>query len=160
MSLSVINRGRLILALAVVVLTLAATATGQVTDRDRFQLFDYCRPMSLVVEQLPPDAAGIGLTEQSIQNLVESRLRSARLYDTNRPLTYLYVNVNVVGRAIGIELEFVRSARVLETDIIGLATTWDSGTVGLHGRDARFILTVVSGLMDKFLVEYLRVNAC
>lgn len=56
---------------------LAPAAVGQV--RERFELFNACRPMRLVVEGLPDRAAAIGLTEQSLQAAAESRLRGARL---------------------------------------------------------------------------------
>ena len=39
-----------------------------------------------------------------------------------------------------------------------MASTWHSGAVGTHGDDASYILSAVSRYMDRFLVEYLRVN--
>ena len=39
------------------------------------------------------------------------------------------------------------------------AGTWDSSvTIGTHGRDANYILQSLSELLDRFVLEYLRVN--
>ena len=38
------------------------------------------------------------------------------------------------------------------------AETWSSGSTGTHGRNSSFILGAVSKHLDKFLVEFLRVN--
>ena len=59
---------------------------------DCFNLFNWCEPIDLVVENLPEDAAEIGLTEERIQTLAESRLRAARLYDEDGE-THLYVGL-------------------------------------------------------------------
>ena len=63
--------------------------------------------MRLVVETLPPAAAEIGLTVESIQAAVESRLRSARLYDPEAN-THLYMNVNTSGNAFNVNLEYLK----------------------------------------------------
>ena len=82
-----------------------ATAPGQdVTDLDRFQLFNNCEAMRLVVENLPAGAADIGLTEKRLQFAAESRLRGARLYTSDDSQPYLHVNANVVGTAFHISL--------------------------------------------------------
>ena len=36
--------------------------------------------------------------------------------------------------------------------------TWNSGVTGTHGRDADYILQGLSELLDRFVLEYLRVN--
>ena len=38
------------------------------------------------------------------------------------------------------------------------AQTWRTGEIGTHGRDAGYILQGISEHLDKFIVEYLRVN--
>ena len=78
----------------------------------------------------------IGLTEESIQAAVESRLRSARLYDADAS-PYLYVNVNVVGRAFSARLEYNKTVYDQISTERGLATTWKIGSAGTHGRTAR-----------------------
>lgn len=69
---------------ALALLLLAGRAAGETAIErvERFELFGDCKPMALVVERLPPDAARIGLTVDSLQAAVESRLRAARLHDS------------------------------------------------------------------------------
>ena len=52
-------------------------ATGQDADsvRKRFELFNNCQPMRLVIEYLNDDAKDIGLTRERLTLAVESRLR-------------------------------------------------------------------------------------
>ena len=124
---------------------------------ERFQLFNHCRPMDLIVEGLDSDADEIGLTEESLTAAVESRLRAARLYDED-VAPFLYLNVQVGRRAFGIWLEYKRWMCHSDSDLCGYAITWDTGSMGTHGGDAAFIRSSVSEHMDTFLLEYLRVN--
>ena len=131
------------------------------TLRDRFSLYNECRPMDLGVETLHPDAAEIGLTEASIQAAVESRLRSARLYDSaddDDTNPRFYVNVFVSGSAFFIGLNYQKYVHDPASGVTSRTTTWDTGGGGTHGGNAAFILSSISGYMDEFLVEYLRVN--
>ena len=133
-------------------------ATVHHSDEDRFELFNYCEPMNLVVGSLSPDAAEIGLTGGSIQAAVESRLRSARLHDSESSVFTLYVRVTVVGRAFSSNLLFFKPVTDPWSDTTGLATTWETGSTGTHGGDADYILSGLSQQMDRFLLEFLRVN--
>ena len=94
-----------------ILLTASTVQAQAVSDWDRFELFNACRPMMLVVEELPSDAQAVGLTEERIQLATESRLRAARLYTesiekANR--AYLYIRINAVGRAVDISVWYVR----------------------------------------------------
>ncbi len=113
--------------------------------------------MDLIVEGLSSEAAGIGLAEQSIQNVIESRLRSARLYDPDAD-TILSANIAVLRQAFSISLQYYRPVRVLESGPLGVAVTWDKSGVGTHGSDAHYILSGIRRYMDQFLTEYLRAN--
>lgn len=154
-------------------------------SRDRFQLFNACRPMQLQVEGLGDDAAEIGLTGEALQAAAESRLRAARLYlpspaladfdleidlekwvaeyqkwATENPLydaPVLYVNVNVFGPAFSVSVRYLR----LVSNAFGhagVATTWDAASTGTHGRGAGYIVSALSRHLDSFLAAYLRVN--
>ena len=128
------------------------------TQTNCFELYNACRPMNLVVESLDEDAAEIGLTEERIRTAVESRLRSARLHSDDPRWTYLYVNVNVGRRAFSSSARYKKWLRDVEFDLSGVAGTWDTGVTGTHGGDAGYILQSVSENVDRFIVEYLRVN--
>ena len=41
---------------------------------------------------------------------------------------------------------------------VSQSTTWRIGTYGTHGGDAGYILQALSEKLDKFILEYLRVN--
>ncbi|MCY4127617.1 MAG: hypothetical protein OXG15_00085 [Gammaproteobacteria bacterium] len=115
--------------------------------------------MALVVENLNHHALKIGLADKSIQNAVESRMRSARLYSNKPPSkTYLYVNINVVGGAFNAKLSFRKPVNDPFTGELGTATTWTRAVTGTHGNSSGFILSSLSELIDEFLVDFLRVN--
>ena len=123
----------------------------------RFRLFNECKPMSLVVEKLNDYASTIGLTTDKLQVAVESRLRSARLYDTAE-VPFLYVNVHVVDQAFSISVDYEKLVFDSVSGESNKAKTWTTGSTGMHGRNAGYILSSVSRHLDQFLVEYLRVN--
>ena len=43
-------------------------------------------------------------------------------------------------------------------ELDGFASTWDIGSFGTHGGNAGYILQSVSEHLDRFVLEYLRVN--
>ena len=151
---------KLLLTLALALAVWPGHATAQdVSDRDRFRLFNECGPMDLIVEDYKDNAswADIGLTVDRIQTMAESRLRAARLYDA-LALPYLYVNVNVVGRGYSLTVDY---RKVVYDPVSGEtynAMTWDIGSAGTHGGDAGSILQGLSEHLDRFILEYLRVN--
>ena len=130
------------------------------TSLERFRLFNACRPMALVIESMSEGAAAIGLTKELLQAAAESRLRAARLYtedlSSRSDYSYLYVNVNVVGPASSISVEYKKEV----VDMFGksgIATTWDTGSAGT-ARNSGVILSYFSQHLDQFLAAYLRVN--
>ena len=144
-----------------VTLLLWLTATpvlGQdVTPYDRFRLWNDCQAMGVLVEDLGRDATEIGLTKSAIETAVRSRLRAARLYDDSLGLPYLYVNINVVGPAFSIKVDYNQA--MVSAGGLGFAPTWETGSTGTHGKNGSYILSNVSMEMDRFIDEYLRVNA-
>jgi len=136
----------------------AAAETEEVTDLDRFQLWNDCAPMDLIVERLPDDATEIGLKKEAIETTVRSRLRAARLFDAGKS-QFLYVNVIVTtGRAFSISFQYSKMIYDPASKSAGLAITWDSSGTGTHGSDSGYILSGVAEYIDEFIDEYLRVN--
>ena len=152
---------RLILPIVALALVLAAPsgAVEKVSQADRFELWNDCLPMHLVVEGLRKDAADIGLTEEAITVAVRSRLRAARLYRADAGVPFLSVTVNVVGSAFAVLVDYHKWLKDGASSISRGATTWQRGSTGTHGRNASYILSSVSRKIDKFIDEYLRVNA-
>lgn len=157
-----------VLALALT-LTVAANSSGASASEgntfDRFQLWHYCDPTDLVVEDLHKDAADIGLTKEAITIAVRSRLRAARLYDADAVFSSgvvfsnLYVSVGVAGQAYTINVTYQKWLKDPVSDEEGFAATWNSGSVGTHGENSSHILSRISQHTDRFIDEYLRVNA-
>ena len=163
---------------AVVIALLAAKATAQegtsnllnAGERyERFQLYNHCRPLFLVIEPPDNDAADIGLTGRGILNAVESRLRGARLHTDSMKRSngaYLYINITVMkvasstkGAAFSILIGYFKSLADPASGELGLATAWFSTSTGMTNRSgAGFILQGLAGHLDKFLAAYLRVN--
>lgn len=137
--------------------TAAAWAETAVSGLDRFRLFNNCRSLDLVIEDLNKDAPRIGLKKKEITIAVRSRLRAARLYSKGQ-LAYLYVNVTVTNLAFGIKVEYKKWLGDAVSGERGGATTWDAGSIGTHGQDSGYILSSVSRHTDEFIDEYLRVN--
>ena len=125
----------------------------------RFELFTGCETMDLVVDS-SEDARSIGLSVERVTNSVESRLRSAKLFSSSskNQRQSLYVNINVVGIAVNISVEFHKRVFDPRSGLSNYGTTWERGSTGTHGQDASFIISGLSELIDAFIVEYLRVN--
>ena len=125
-------------------------------SKERFELFNNCRAMAVVVGF--PDDAPLGLTEDRISTMAESRLRAARLYDVDAG-TWLFVNVNIVSLSYSQSMEYFKPVRDVPSGEAGFAVTWrDRGSTGTHGGNADFILEALSEYIDTFIREYRRVN--
>ena len=125
---------------------------------DRFELCNTCRPMRLLVEDLDKSAKAIGLTRDRLQVTVESRLRAARLYTEDYAGHGLSVRVGVVRRSFGLTAEYFKRLSDPVTGETSIASTWQEVSFGAHGDNPGFIVQNLSEIVDKFLVEYLRVN--
>ena len=85
------------------------------------------------------------------------------MYDAEA-LPYLYVRVGVLvsenrrGGAFNVEVVFKKYLRDGVSEQNGFAVTWDTGSHGTHGGNAGYILQSVSEHLDRFVLEYLRVN--
>ena len=143
-------------------------------DMKKFELFNSCLPMTLIVEKPTLDTEEFGISEEAIRNVLESRLRASRLYLTSADsqeyfdsgytlyshLGYaasLFAGVSVVGASFAISLSFYKPVTDLVSKVTTKATTWESGNFGL-ANNAGFILNNLSMMTDEFLVEYLRTN--
>ena len=72
---------KILTALAALLILPAALADDEVGSHDIFQLCTSAEKIRLVVLDTPSDAIEIGLTKERIENVAESRLRAARIYD-------------------------------------------------------------------------------
>ena len=148
--------------LAAFLLSASSASSEEVTDQDRFDLWNHCAPVELVVDTLSEDAIDIGLTQSAITVSVRSRLRAARLYaseDYEALWSILYIDTNVVSNAFNASVQYMKLVDDIASDLGSWASTWGKAFLGTHGRDPDYILSSVSLLIDLFIDEYLRVNA-
>ena len=131
-------------------LLFASTAIAEeVTSIDRFQLWNKCRPVNLVVEH--------SLSEERITIAVRSKLRAARLYDADAQ-TWLHIREYGASLTTGVTAQYTKEL----TDTISGESAWmitwsrirEGVLVGVG-----FALESASQLTDEFIDEYLRVNA-
>ncbi len=147
-------------SLLFVLLAIPVAAQDSVTDRLRFKLWTDCAPLLLVVEDLPPDAVDIGLTRQSIETLVGSRLRAAQIYSTEGGTPYLHVNLSVRGGNHSIVFKVGKNVTDSNYSLLsGYATTWSRENGGTYGENIELLQQSISEFTDEFVEEYLRVNA-
>ena len=138
---------------------------------DRFQLWNFCWPMplSVFVNDAAPDPEE-GKTR--VETVVRSRLRAARIYLDWSEITskdwsgQLWASVDAIGedlRAYTVVVEFRRPLQHKGNPAIsGSATTWSASSFGYLGSSYDFwddMIQTVSEKTDKFIDEYLRVNA-
>ena len=142
-------------------MALTITPVQETTDRNLFQLFNNCEPMSLAVEVNgdDEDVKKVGLTKERVQFAMESRLRGARLFRSEVFLPVLEVNVSVLGGAFGLSMRYSKTLFDSVSGKNSFAPTWNNLRLGTHGQlGSEYIVSGLSELLDEFLTEYLRVN--
>ena len=152
----------LMLVAGVVVALLTATTpidAEDVSSRDRFKLWNACKPVNLYVDIVPDDVAVTGLTLEAIATTVRSRLRAARLYDDRSAFPALSMRFRSAPGVVvsGLEGVFLKIVSDPISGEIGSAITWSISQLG-RGGDATLILALFSQLTDRFIDDYLRVN--
>ena len=132
-----------------------AESEDQDTYWERFQLFHRCLPMELEVS-VSPEAKKIGVTEETLRIIAESRLRSARLY-TTEGAGVLGVFLENVGACFNARVTFSKLVRDYVLEEPNLAITWAYGAI-VQSRNKDLALNQLTQQVDLFLLEYLRVN--
>ena len=131
--------------------------TSATPNPDRFRLFNECRRISAIVG-VNDDAVELGLTEEAVQNAVELKLRSARLYDESDLGDYLAVRVDVYSQAFTVSSNFRRWVSESISGESGYATTFTKYYIGTSGSNIDYILQSAVQSVDDFILEYLRLN--
>ena len=124
-----------------------------------FQLFNWCQPMGVTVEDLTAEATRLGLSKSQLQIAAESRLRAARIYGGNEETdSFLYVRAGVTRRAFTLDLEYRKLMMDVASKQLAPAPSWTAQHYGTHGGDTRTIMALLAERLDEFLANYLRVN--
>ena len=130
----------------------------------KLELFQLCTleaRMDLLLNPLPDHVARTGLTGNAVREVVESRLRRARVFNPNAGplLQALFVLGEPEDGHIpfySIELAFLRDLVAQRLGLSALAETWSTGGAGQG--DVSAFLDHLGALVDTFVAEYLRVQ--
>ena len=144
--------------LAVLVLVSAGHAGGQEVTEERFRLFTECAPLRLnvAVATGDPESDGIGLTEDRVRRMAESRLRAARLYDAEGDtVVRLYAVYGAFPETVG--LDFWKRLFDPISGESAFLQVYGPERYG-SGEDAEFFMQSLSEMLDSFIGDYLRVN--
>ena len=152
-----IDRLSLALLLAVLLLASALPAEGQV---ELFEFFTECAPVSLGVLVQDDGDEPIGLTEDRVRTMAESRLRAARLHTPEivGNAASLYMSVIVLRNAYAYNVHIAKrrsdpfAGVTIPTILMGFPG------IGTHGGDAGFIMQNLTERVDGLISDYLRVN--
>lgn len=148
---------------------LLAVTLGQAIEAKPEQLLLYtgCRKVGVVVASGGQRVAGMP-GEEAQEAMLESRLRTARLYAADA--TDLYLGVSIEGNPISsfdgayrfdLAVDFRRLVQnPSRPDDIGWATVWSRGGTGdWYRADPKpMFREAVEGILDEFIRDYLRVN--
>ena len=133
-------------------------------ELERFQLFNNCAPMHLiVVEDLPESEWEVPANEKHLHELALGRLQIARLYGGPDSDSLLEIRVGVLlipnqGRVFNIGLRYYKEMSDPATGITMPAPAWIDGGLGAQNTDDDFVIAKLSKHLDDFLTEYVRVN--
>ena len=162
-------RLHLAFAVAVLLATPVWAQDEQSTKTDRFQLWNYCDSLGMLVSHVTVWKRGRMQTAEErlvitkIERSVRSRLRAARLYSDDTGIPYLRIYAIVDEGVYRLTFEYKKWVTDDASGERSLVPTWQSGAAGLYGAidmiEDRALMSSVSQLTDKFLDKYLEVNA-
>ena len=126
----------------------------------RFKFFNECWPVSVHVATMGEHEKELLISEDIVRDLLETRLREARLYSSlPAPVPLLEVNIMALDAAYSVELSYIKFMDDEASGHSYHATTWDTGMIGEHPElTSGIILDALSALTDDFLDRFLEVN--
>lgn len=148
-----------ILFAGLLILTFGVQADDPMSLTHR-NLFALCAPMNFIVEPIDErQSQKIGLTNKTIEDEIEDRLRAADLYNASAS-QYLSVHLNLsdTGEFFGPSLSLNRYVNNMGFGIGGFVTVWNTNTVGMHGGNSKHITGSVILQVENFITDYLHVN--
>ena len=134
---------------------------------EEFKLYTKCVGVSLVVEHKSHDAEETGLKRKEIIAAVESKLRSAGLYQSSFFgfsegsvvfLPHLYAHVNVIGQSFYVLIELKKWVHEPLSGQLNYTQTWRTEAFGIHGASSRRIMSSVRDLTAQFIDTWNEVN--
>ena len=123
-------------------------------------LFTGCKPVSLrtFFHAAGDDASpAVELTTAYIETAAESRLRAVTLFDHDVPDV---LNVRVIANeaSFNMTVVFLKAIYDPRSSEPGSSSAWIRSAEGAHFGEAGRILDTLAGLVDAFLVDFIRAN--
>lgn len=130
---------------------------------ERFMFFTNCAPVW--VHLFTKSNKQVQINKKSVMDVIESRLRSARIFfDKNnykKAPVPLYVSLRSVRNDTfemsGISIQLSKAVQEIHDNMTGWATVWEDDKM-IPYTNQHDILSNLSQMMDKFIAKYLRVN--
>lgn len=152
-----------LLATATVIALTGSVSAQLYGETARPNLATECTPMGLSVHVNVSEPLRDIENEQlntTIQNLTESRLRTARIYDEDgwdNVWQYLAVSINGISSAINLDIFLYRAIWNSGYGELGTVIVYGSSVV-MANPSTSFIRDNVTDIVEEFIVEYLRAN--
>ena len=144
-------------AVAMLLVCVVSYAHAEVSMRDIFLLRNGCVGVNLEVSYAKEGAAHLRLEKDSIETTARSRLRGARIFNSDT-YTHFFVSVHIADSSFFIEVSMNKFLSDDDNNVRLLATAWNRYSFGVHGNDRQGLLGIIGELTDEFIDEYLRVN--
>jgi hypothetical protein len=166
---------RYVLQLIVVALVLGnmgvAHAVDRAIDNGSRESLRGIIGLGLVIEDISPDAAADGLSQDAIRTAVELTLRSKGIRllterTRSESAPYLYINVNTLKEELGL---YAYSVNVDLKQLVGLlsmknkktwGTTWSASVIGMVRQEnlSQIIADAVEPLVNDFVNDFRSAN--
>ena len=165
---------RLLSALLLVLASAPSAADGE--ERSAFaydaafrRLYTDCRPVDGAVF-VDEEARNAGVDAERLERTMESRLRAARLFDSDAGIPYVLIMVEVNDfkqtSTISTEVSLHRYMLNPDTETEVVTQTWERESIGYFGsavpasRVHEMSASSVSEFLDEFILDYLDINDC
>ena len=172
---------RTVALLTAFLLLTAPAAAEEVTKMDRYQLWNDCNPI-LLKHLVSEGAADFGLDENAVEQTARSRLRAARIYDTDTvvPKPVLVVEIKMLppvradmgalekfmakhGAFVEVRVSLLKPVIDVASREQSFANTWSSYSFNKFDKHSLATASprlhfTLSKHLDKFIDEYMRVN--
>ena len=149
-------------AIIVLTIVLLAQNTRAIEWDSGLEIEDHKR-MIVFIDGFNDDNQKAGLSKELVRAKVELQLRKNEI--NSNPISnledgYLYINVNIVGSAYNVDVEFKRKVAYYSKGRTynAIASVWETGGTGTYGQDSSIILKNLSNLLDMFINDYLKAN--
>lgn len=143
---------------------------------DRFELWNHCLPVTVDLRTNYIGAFVSDLEIEEVEATIRSRLQNEQLYNPEPSVSsILHLGLNVEPETFTIKTAYIKPVTDLASGVSALVKTWEqywlpeeqeklNGDLSLisvkrHNKDKGYVLYWVSKYVDKFIEEYLRVNA-